>query len=164
MVNSRQAEHLRDLLKTFTRRDSATLAGVASDVDTSAYTCSVTLANGLTLQDVQLKALKQDTNGAVLIPAEGSWVQILDIGNPDYLVVSCEVLQKAIITINEQVFTMDGNTYSIKSGDESLFKILNDLLTQILALTVTTSSGPSGTPINATDFQDIQTRLSNLLT
>jgi len=53
--------------------------------------------------------------------------------------------------------------FEVKRGGESLKAILVDLLTQILALTVTTSTGPSGTPINAAALQAIKDRIPNLL-
>lgn len=53
---------------------------------------------------------------------------------------------------------------TIKNQSDSLGSIMQDLLTAILQLTVTTPSGPSTLPlINSPSFIDIQTRLSTLL-
>lgn len=54
----------------------------------------------------------------------------------------------------------DGVT--IKRDGESLFDILKDLLTAIKAQTHTTSTGPSGPPINLADYVALENRLPNL--
>jgi hypothetical protein len=59
--------------------------------------------------------------------------------------------------------TIKDNGYSIVNGSVSLTDIMKQLLTQILALTVTTGTGPSGTPINSSAFQGIQTNINNIL-
>ncbi|WP_018669016.1 hypothetical protein [Bacteroides gallinarum] len=52
---------------------------------------------------------------------------------------------------------------TLKKGGSGLKKTLGDLLTAIQKLTVTTGVGPSGPPINITDFQKVQQDLSNYL-
>lgn len=52
--------------------------------------------------------------------------------------------------------------HTIKKGGESLKAILSDLVDAILAETHPTSTGPSGTPINASQYNAIKTRLNQL--
>lgn len=52
---------------------------------------------------------------------------------------------------------------TLKKGGSGLKKTLDDLLTAIQQLTVTTGVGPSGPPINIADFQKVQQDLSNYL-
>lgn len=52
---------------------------------------------------------------------------------------------------------------TLSRGNSGIKKTLNDLLTAIQKLTVTTGVGPSGPPINISDFMKIQTDLSNYL-
>jgi len=83
-----------------------------------------------------------------------------------------------VIKIGEVTFTMKetgikmahGNTIfdigeliKINTESESLFAILNDLITAISLLTVTTSTGPSSVPVNVASFTALLSRLSNLL-
>lgn len=51
---------------------------------------------------------------------------------------------------------------TMQRGSETLKSLLSDLIDAILAETHTTSSGPSGTPINAAQYTAIKNRLPNL--
>ena len=53
--------------------------------------------------------------------------------------------------------------FEIKRGGESLTAIVTDLLNAIIAETHTTSTGPSGPPINIAQYNAILSRLPNLL-
>lgn len=55
-------------------------------------------------------------------------------------------------------------TFKISAGGTDLKAELETLIDAILALTVTTSVGPSGPPINAIDFTTSKLNLANLLT
>ena len=79
---------------------------------------------------------------------------------------------KMSVVIDTESITMKADQATIKAGtagltlakgSSGLKKTLNDLLTAILALTVTTGVGPSGPPINAADFTKVQADLSNYL-
>lgn len=52
---------------------------------------------------------------------------------------------------------------TLQKGGSGLKKTLDDLLSAIQKLTVTTGVGPSGPPINVADFIKVQTDLSNYL-
>lgn len=51
----------------------------------------------------------------------------------------------------------------VKNGAESLKQVISDLIDQINLITVPTSGGPSGVPINAAAFSAIKVRLQTLL-
>ena len=76
------------------------------------------------------------------------------------------------ILINSESMTIQAGQATIKTttggltltkGSSGLKKTLNDLLAAIQKLTVTTSLGPSGPPINMADFIKVQKELSNYL-
>lgn len=71
---------------------------------------------------------------------------------------------KYTATCGNTVFEFSQDGFKIKRSDETLKKILSDLIDQILAETHPTPSGASGTPINATAYTAIKNRLPNLLT
>lgn len=85
-----------------------------------------------------------------------------------------EVLKgsKFSILINSESMAIQTGQATIKTttggltltkGSSGLKKTLNDLLAAIQKLTVTTSLGPSGPPINMADFIKVQKDLSNYL-
>lgn len=79
---------------------------------------------------------------------------------------------KTKITHEAEALTLLSNQATVKittggltltKGSSGLKKTLNDLLTAIQKLTVTTGVGPSGPPINIADFVKVQQDLSNYL-
>lgn len=76
------------------------------------------------------------------------------------------------VTADAESITMKAGQATVKAttggltlskGSSGLKKTLNDLLTAIQSLTVTTGVGPSGPPINIQDFIKVQQELSNYL-
>lgn len=160
-------EKLRDALKEFLRPDAHVLSGTASNIDESEYTCTVTLPNELEIEEVQLKALRGISTGTVIVPEDGSYVQILRLegaGAPDYFVFAAEKIKKQVTTIDGTVLTIDENGYNVSRSGESLTKILSDLLTALQQMTFTNGAGTTNPPNNVTTLNTIATRLNNLLT
>lgn len=82
------------------------------------------------------------------------------------------VNDKTKITHEAEALTMVSDKATVKittkgltltKGSSGLKKTLEDLLTAIKALTVTTGVGPSGTPINIADFVKIEQDLPNYM-
>lgn len=160
-------EQVRDALRDFVKQDAHVLSGTASNIDESEYTCTVTLPNGLEVEEVQLKALRGISTGTVIVPEDGSYVQMLRLegaGAPDYLVIAAEKIKKQVTTINGTVLTIDENGYNVSRSGESLTKILSDLLTALQEMTFTNGAGTTNVPNNLTTLTNISTRLNNLLT
>lgn len=71
---------------------------------------------------------------------------------------------EALTLLSEQAtIKISTGGLTLTKGSSGLKKTLDDLLTAIQKLTVTTGVGPSGPPINITDFQKVQQDLSNYL-
>jgi|GEM_PF-2003679 len=160
-------EKVRAALREFTRPDPHVLSGTVSNVDESEYTCTVTLANEHVIEEVQLKALRGINTGMVIVPEDGSYVQILRLegaGAPDYLVIAAEKIKKQVTTINGTILTIDENGYNVSRGGESLTKILTALLTALIEQTFSNGAGTTTPSSKLADLQDLQTRLNNLLT
>lgn len=94
---SKSAQELADKIRRLTQPADITLDGEVTAVDESDYTCTVKLANELELTPVQLKALKGASDTVVVVPQVGSDVQVINIGDPDWMVISCDVVDKVII-------------------------------------------------------------------
>ena len=154
---------------------------VAGSLDAVAGTVSVLqLAGGKAVGGVLLSAVTGVGNGMVLYPADGSDVVMGSMdGGGEWVLLQASVLTKATISIGDVVYAMDSNGVNIQNGSvvinvgaavlklntasESLYALLNDLITYITELTVPTSGGASGVPINILDFSNLLARLSNLL-
>lgn len=120
------------------------LATVTS-VDKASNTCDVKpLDSTADFFDVRLQAGKGA--GVVLYPAVGS-VVVVSLLNKD----------NAFVSLFSEVELLD-----IQTQSESLKSVLVDLLAAIKVLTVTTPAGPSGTPVNAVSFTQLENRLNKL--
>jgi len=154
---------------------------VPGSVDTGAMTVRVQGSDGSKpIEGVTLNVITELTNGLVLIPADGSNIIMGSVDGPgEWAVLKASEITKAIITIQNVVFEIDNSQVNIQNGDvvfttgasvfkmntasEGLFQLLNDLITAISVLTVGTSTGPSTVPVNVASFNNLLTRLGNLL-
>ena len=118
---------------------------IVLSVDKSKNTCEVEPLDGSAdFVDVPLQADKG--KGMVLYPVIGSVV-----------IVSMLDKDSAFVSMVSEVELIDFQTQN-----ESLKTLIEDLIAAIKAITVTTPSGPSGTPVNFAQFDSIKTRLSKL--
>jgi len=154
---------------------------INESLDTDTYTISVMQSDGsLIIEGVLLSAAINEPNGLIAVPKDDSNVVIGCVDGPgEWVVLKTSQLAKLIYTCGNVSYEMDDTKISMKSGNstfnisenlfqlstvsESLFGILNDLITAITLLTVTTSSGVSSVPVNVSVFNTLLTRLSNLL-
>ena len=113
--------------------------------------------------DVRLRSVvNNDASYILLTPKNDSFVMVTDLSNGrknDWAVVMYSELEKIEIKIGQMEISLSGEKISVKKGSINLFDLLDGLLTQILALTVPTGTGPSGTPVNASEFTQIKTKL-----
>lgn len=67
--------------------------------------------------------------------------------------------------VNTASYKLEADGHTIKSGSETLKKILSDTLDALVALTVTCASpgSPSSPPVNLAQFSLIKARLTNFL-
>ncbi len=154
---------------------------VAGTIDTDAYTVSVQPSDASEpIEGVLLSTMTGNNDGMIVVPKDDSNVIIATIDGPGiWSIVKAGELEQVSIKIGSVTYEMDDTQVNIKNGPvvfnigasvfkmgtggESLFDILNDLLTGIAAITVAVGSATSGLPNNAATFTTLQTRLNNLL-
>lgn len=140
---------------------NAFLATVITD---KADTVDVEDLNGTKFLDVR-KIATQGRKGFIPALPKGSFVIVSRISGSDDLFVSMFSEIEGIEYSDKsglECVIMQGKL-SFKNRNYSLKKAFDDLFSAIAKLTVTTGVGPSGTPINITEFQAIQQNLNNLL-
>lgn len=149
-------------------------------VDENTLMCICTPINGLNnAEGLNVRMLPEVCDGVLSIPAVGSTVTVIygDVLEP-IIVAYGEISMHRIIVGDTEVTLTDGDLLieqgkmsielkngkvSIKNDKKNLLDILNNILTHVLALTVPTPSGTSGTPLNYTQFQQDQNDLKNLM-
>jgi hypothetical protein len=120
---SKKSAELREVLRNFINATVgvSVLQGEVKSIDESKWTCDVELPNTLLLYDVQLKCLKETEKGCVLVPKVGSWVQIMNVGEPDWLVIAIEQLDKVIVLADTEVqVDVAGSTVVMKKDSISV--------------------------------------------
>lgn len=180
---TKNSAKIKEGIRTLTETPPVIISGtvVSGSVNFGEGTMSVLPNNdGEPIENVLLNPVTGDTNGFLLIPAEGSNVVIGCVDGPgEWVLLKASRISRAMITIEDVKYLMDSSQVSIQNGStelnvsdslfkmntsaESLYQLLKDCFTYIAALTVTTSTGASSVPVNVADFNLLITRLDNLL-
>jgi len=154
---------------------------VSGSVDSDEYTVSVQRCDDSEpIEGVRLSSVTSDPNGVILIPTDDSTVVIGSIDGPgEWGLIKTSDLEKMIVTIGNTKFTITDGTvkaedgsgaemtmtdgkFRIKNGSKDFKTVLDNILQHILALTVPTGTGPSGTPINAADITNDKNDIDSL--
>ena len=115
--------------------------------------------------DIRIQASEGVQEGAFVIPAEGSWILASNIGKDEttYFAVATSLVKGAIVKIGDLEVEVNVNGIAISKGFSDLKTTMDDLIAAIKAITVPTSQGPSGTPINFAQFDQVKAKLNQLL-
>lgn len=126
--------------------------------------CVVETEDGISYDEVLLRAVTGVDKGILIVPTVGSHVMVSRIGGSNELYVSMfSEIDNVGILIKDAEYTITDKGYRMNVGSSGLKKSLTDLIDAITKMTVTTGVGPSGTPINAADFIKIKQDLNNFL-
>jgi hypothetical protein len=148
-------------------------------------TCTVQLtadADGVPTDGVLLNVVTDNTNGMYMLPAVDAHCVVAEVDGPGQLkqvlwaseytevqfTVGSSKLTVTDGTVKVKVgaqtkLTMTGSGHKIEAGGQDLGAVLKNVLLHIMAMTVTTGMGPSGTPINFADFENDYTQLAEIL-
>jgi len=108
------------------------------------------------------------------VPAKNTTVLLglTSAGGEASFIVLADEIEEVTVKIGTQQVIIDKDNVSInanqgkleiKNSKENLKKLLQDLINEIMKITVTTPMGTSGTPINIAQFQVIAKRITMLL-
>lgn len=181
---SKNAIKITGAIKSLVNEPYEVISGtvVPGSLDMARYTISVQPSDsGAVINEVMLNTITESGNGMILVPADSSNIIIASVDGPgEWTLMKASELTRAIIKIGNVTFEMDSGQVNIQSGNvifnvtdsifkmnsttESLYQLLKDCFTYITELTVPTPSGTSSTPVNSVDFNNLITRLDNLLT
>lgn len=130
-------------------------------------TIDIVDADGMDIYDVMLSADIGFGVSFYLKPVVGSNVIVADIGGSGnrHVVIAFSEVENIKFSIDTTVVEITNSGISISHAGDNLKNILNDLITQIKQITVTSSApgSPTSTPLNFALFDSISTRVNNLL-
>lgn len=160
-------EHLQRIIEKIGDRRAikAVVMGKATEVtDTS---CTVTREDAPELHGVTLNAVYDGAleSFVTIVPKEGSDVLagIIEGQKAEAFIVQCSEVEKVIWKVGDTALTFDAAGWEIKRQNETLKKILADLIKAIRKVTANTNVGPTLIPlINDASFEQLNNRLNDL--
>ena len=162
-------KEIQDAFRELKKRDVDTFIAKVVSVDKAKGTCIVN-ADELDYYGVQLSAVVDDNqNNFYLFPKEDSWVLVSPI-NEDInrlYIESYSEIDSLELVIKTVKFQIDENGFLLKKENETLKKLMADLITAIKSMSfiVTTPSGPGATSTlnNTAQFSSVETRFNQFL-
>ena len=155
--------------------------GTVKSVDKPKRTCDVERDDLPELFDVRLTAtLEPGDDDLIVFPKEGSRCLVALVeGQPtDAFMLSATDIEEVVLRIGESEMIINKDVIRAKIGtsefemgkeglilkhDESIKDVLTKIVDAMMAITVTTAQGPSGTPINApTAMQPIKQSINKI--
>lgn len=97
------------------------------------YTCDIEL-DGVELPQVRLRAIVSDNYSLEILPVVGSAVIVAMMGDDDFIVLACDQISSWRATTGTTVIGIDDAGVQISRGNETLEKILTDLVKAVLTV------------------------------
>jgi hypothetical protein len=102
-------------------------------VDADQFTCDVEL-DGIELYEVRLRAIVSENSSIDVLPKVGSSVIVAKMADDDFFVIACDEISSWSAKIENTVVSVDSSGIEISRGDESLEKLLTDLVSAVLTI------------------------------
>ncbi|MDO4763831.1 MAG: hypothetical protein Q4A00_05565 [Flavobacteriaceae bacterium] len=102
-------------------------------------------------------------NGVFIEPKVGSLVCVVFITKELAVVVNHSEIKQFQIKVEDTEFKIDKEGFLLKKENETLAKLMSDLLKEIQKMKFTTNTGSTIKLINAPQFKAIEKRFENLL-
>jgi len=160
---------LQDAFRKLKQRDVDTFPVEVVSVNKTQGTCIVTDDN-LTYTNVRLSSVIDGNNKKFfLFPKVGSSVLVSPINEDlkNLYVEEYSEIESLELVINTVEFKVDQDGFLLKKENETLKKLVEDLITAVqnMSFTVSTPSGPGTTTtlINLAEFTAVKTRFNKFL-
>lgn len=107
--------------------------------------------------------IQVDENGVFIEPKIGSWVACVFVTKEQAIIVNHSELKQYQIKIEGVEFQLDKSGFLLKKENETLAKLMSDLLKEIQNMKFTTNTGSTIKLVNAPQFKAIEKRFKKLL-
>lgn len=158
-------KELHDAFRKLKQRDVDTFPVKVLSVDKSAGTCKVT-DDELEYTDVRLSAVIDGNDKKFyLFPKVGSSVLVSPINEDlkNLYVEAYSEIDGLDLKIEDVHFNIDKDGFLLKKENETLKKLMADLITAIKAMKFTTNNGPTINLVNIADFIALENRFNQFL-
>jgi hypothetical protein len=167
-------EQIRKALEQMAKNDGPAVSNIAKvkSVDETKATCVLVDENGMEIFDVRLRPVLTGNKSFILVPKVGSLVLAVRVeDDDDWMVIAADEIEKIGYYIGTTIIEIDGTGFLFKKEDETLKKIMVDLIAAVKAMsflvnttgTAAAQTGATNTLNNAAQFTAIETRINQFL-
>ena len=158
---------MKELIDEIMRRVPVQLrVGQVKSFDKAKGLCDISIEGSPDLLDVRTRSVADEQETGILVsPKKDSFVLVAIIDNKpeSACIIGYSEIDEYYLVIEQSKFRMNKDGFLMGRGSNVMGSLVSDLIDAILQMTVTTGTGPSGTPINATVFSQIKQKFSQLL-
>ncbi len=148
-------------LKQISSREATIFPAVVMEVDGNVLTVD---NGGVEYFNVRLQPTDSVMKGQRLVPKVNSIVLVERVGGDDsneLAVAMFSELDEYTVETDKVKYKQTAGGFDLVKQNESLKKLMKDMLAEVKKLTVQTNTGPSSVPINLAAFTAIETRIDN---
>ncbi len=165
------AEQIREGLKRIAKNDGPAVSNIAKvkSVDELKAICTLIDEDGQEIFNVRLRPVLTGKKSFILVPKVGSYVLAVRVeDDDDWMIIASDEIEKIGYYIGNTIFEIDATGFSFKKENESLKKLMVDLLGAIKAMSFTlttpdTINGSTTLLNNSAQFTAIETRINQFL-
>lgn len=165
------AEQIRAKLKEMAKSDGPAVSSIAKvkSVDETKATCVLIDEDGQEIFDVRLRPVLTGNKSFILVPKVGSYVLAVRVeDDDDWMVIAADEIEKIGYYIGTMIFEIDAFGFLLKKENETLKKIMVDLIGAVKAMSFTlttpdTINGSTTLLNNIAQFTAIETRINGFL-
>ncbi len=164
-------EQIRAKLKEMAKNDGPAVSNIAKvkSVDETKATCVLIDEDGQEIFDVRLRPVLTGKKSFILVPKVGSYVLAVRVeDDDDWMVIAADEIEKIGYYIETSIFEIDSTGFLLKKENETLKKIMVDLIGAVKAMSFTlttpdTINGATTALVNLAQFTAIEIRINQFL-
>lgn len=164
-------EQIREGLKKMAKSQGPAVSNIAKvkSVDESKATCVLIDEDGQEFYDVRLRPVLSGNKSFILVPKVGTYALAVRIeDDEDWMIIAADEVTKVGYYVGNTIFEIDATGFLLQKENETLKKIMSDLVTAIKAMsyTLTTPDTVNGTTTllnNKAQFTAIERRINQFL-
>lgn len=164
-------EQIRKAFEEMAKKEGPAVSNIAKvkSVDETKATCVLVDENGMEIFDVRLRPVLTGNKSFILVPKVGSFVLAVRVeDDDDWMIIAADEIEKIGYYIGTAIFEMDSTGFLLKKENETLKKIMVDLIGAVKAMsfaltTPDTINGTTTTLVNSAQFTAIETRINGFL-
>jgi hypothetical protein len=168
------AEQIREAFEQMAKRNGPAVSNIAKvkSVDETKATCTLIDEDEQEYLNVRLRPVLTGNKSFILVPKVGSQVLAVRVeDDDDWMIIAADEIKKVGYYIGSTVVEIDATGFLFQKENETLKKILADLLAAIKAMsfvvnttgTAVAQTGATNTLNNTAQFTAIETRINQFL-